>query len=227
MLQDVRQALRSLAKRPSSAVLTVIVFALAIGANTTVFSVFNGFFLRPMPFPDDGLVAIYGSAPKTGLDDGGTDVKSFLEWRTAPALEAAAVFTTSSRALAGEQPTAEVSVTRATPSLLTVLGVAPAFGSGFTEEHATPGNDRVVLLSHRLWTTRFGARADVVGQDVRLDNSFFRITGVMPEGFGFPDRQTDAWVPFAYRAAAPDEDDGFESYTQGIGRLRPGRPCRA
>ena len=54
MLQDLRQALRSLAKRPSSAVLTVVVFALAIGANTTVFSVFNAFFLRPMAFPTTG-----------------------------------------------------------------------------------------------------------------------------------------------------------------------------
>ena len=67
-MQDVRRALRSFAKRPSSAVLTVIVFALAIGANTTVFSVFNGFFLRPMPFPDDGVVPIYGSLPKLAAD---------------------------------------------------------------------------------------------------------------------------------------------------------------
>jgi predicted permease len=222
MLQDIRQALRSLIKRPSSAVLTVVVFGLAIGANATVFSVFNGFFLRPMPFPDDGLVMIYGSAPKLGVDDGGTDVAGFLEWRKAPALEAAAVFTTSSRALQGEQQAEEISVTRATPSLLAMLGVAPALGSGFTEDHAVPGSDRLVLLSHRLWTTRFGARADAVGQDVRLDENLFRIAGVMPEGFGFPDRDTDAWVPFAYRVAAPDDDDGFESYTQGVGRLRPG-----
>jgi putative ABC transport system permease protein len=85
----------------------------------------------------------------------------------------------------------------------------------------------VVLLSHRLWRTRFNARPDVVGQDVQLDEGFFRIIGVMPEGFGFPDRNSDAWVPFAYRSfegfeGAPVDDDGFESYTQGIGRLRPG-----
>ena len=103
MLQDLRQALRSLAKRPSSAILTVVVFALAIGANTTVFSAFNGFLLRPMPFPDDGLVMVYASAPKMGLDDGGTDVEGFLEWRKAPALEAGAIFTTSERTLQGGQ----------------------------------------------------------------------------------------------------------------------------
>src|SRR5688572_23522314 len=93
MLQDIRQALRSLAKRPSSAVLTVVVFALAIGANATVFSVFNGYFLRPMPFPDDRLVMIYGSAPKLGVDDVGTSVQGYLDFRTrVPALEEAAIF---------------------------------------------------------------------------------------------------------------------------------------
>jgi predicted permease len=223
MLQDFRQALRSLAKRPSSAILTVVVFALAIGANTTVFSAFNGFLLRPMPFPDDGLVMVYASAPKMGADDGGTDVESFLEWRKAPALEAGAVFTTSERTLQQGQPAERISVTRGAPSLWAVLAVAPAIGTAFTEDHAVPGNDRVILLSHRLWTTRFNARPDVVGQDVQLDDGFFRVIGVMPEGFGFPDRSSDAWVPFAYRVeGAPVADDGFESYTQGIGRLRPG-----
>ena len=223
MLQDLRQALRSLAKRPSSAILTVVVFALAIGANTTVFSAFNGFLLRPMPFPDDGLVMIYASAPKMGLDDGGTDVEGFLEWRKAPALEAGAVFTTSERTLQQGQPAERISVTRGTPSLWAVLGMAPAIGAAFTEDHAVPGNDRVILLSHRLWTTRFDSRPDVVGQDVQLDDGFFRVIGVMPEGFGFPDRGSDAWVPFAYRfEGVPVDDDGFESYTQGIGRVRPG-----
>ena len=215
--------MRTLAKRPSSAILTVIVFTLAIGANTTVFSAFNGFLLRPMPFPDDGLVEIYASAPKMGLDDGGTDVESFLEWRRAPSLEAGAVFTTSVRTLQRGQPAERISVTRGTPSLWAVLGVAPVIGTAFTEDHAVPGNDRVILLSHHLWTTRFNARPDVVGQDVQLDDGFFRVIGVMPEGFGFPDRHSDAWVPWAYRVeGAPVPDDGLESYKQGVGRVRPG-----
>jgi putative ABC transport system permease protein len=101
-----------------------------------------------------------------------------------------------------------------------VLGVSPALGRGFTEEQAAPGNDLVILLSHRLWTARFGARTDVVGQSLRLDDNVFRIVGVMPEGFGFPDRDTDAWVPFAYSFAQAADDQSFESYVHGIGRLR-------
>ena len=153
MLQDIRQALRSLAKRPSSAILTVVVFALAIGANTTVFSVFNGYFLRPMSFPDDRLVMIYGSAPKGGVDDVGMDVQGYLDLRAqVPALEEAAIFTRTYRTLQGGLVPQRISLTRASPSLFTVLGVAPALGRGFAEDEAVPGNERVILLSHRLWT---------------------------------------------------------------------------
>src|SRR5690606_6256184 len=88
MLPEIRHVLRSLAKCPSSAVLTVVVFALAIGATTSVFTVFNGFFLRPMPFPDDRVVMIYGSMPKAGVDDTGASVEGYLDFRTrVPALE--------------------------------------------------------------------------------------------------------------------------------------------
>ena len=224
MLQDIRQALRSLAKRPSSAILTVVVFALAIGANTTVFSVFNGFFLRPMPFPDDRLVMIYGSAPKGGVDDVGMQVGGYLDLRTqVPALEEAAIFTQADRTLQGELVQQQISLTRASPSLLTVLGVAPALGRGFSEDEVVPGNERVILLSHRLWTTRFGGRVDAVGEDVRLDDEPFRIIGVMPEGFGFPHANIDAWVPFSYTFAESGEAQALDDdYTEGIGRMRPG-----
>lgn len=218
MLQDVRQALRSLAKRPSSAILTVIVFAVAIGANTTVFSVFNSYFLRPLPFPDERLVMVYDSAPKAGIEDAGNSVGSYLGWRTAQSLEAAAIYTQSDRTLQGERAE-RISVTRASPSLSAVLGVSPALGRGFNEDEAIPGNDLVILLSHALWVTHFGASSDVLGQELRLDDSLYRVVGVMPEGFGFPDRDTDAWLPFAHTFG--EEADAGDGYVEGVARLRP------
>ncbi len=224
MLQDIRHAFRSLAQRPSLALLTVIVFALAIGANTTVFSIFNGFFLRPLPYPDDDrLVMVYVSLPKIGVEDAGTSIPEYLDWRAqAPAFAQIALFATTSRTLRREQVPERIAVTRTSASLLTVLGVAPALGRGFTESEVVPGNERVILLSHRIWRTRFGGRTDVVGQDVRLDDDVFRVVGVMPEGFGFPDRDTDAWVPFAYTPAQAAEDQRFQGEEgMSIGRLRP------
>jgi predicted permease len=225
MLQDIRQALRSLAKRPSTAVLTVTVFALAIGANTTVFSAFNGFFLRPMPFPDDGVVMIYGSLPRLGVDDVGMQVDGYLRLRTQiPALEEAAIFTGTDRTLQGDLVPQRISLVRASPSLLTVLGVAPALGRAFTEDEVVPGNEQVILLSHRLWTARFAGRADAVGESVQIDDELFRIVGVMPEGFGFPDRDVDGWIPLSYTFAESGDarlvDE--EGYTEGIGLMRAG-----
>ena len=222
MLQDLRQALRSLAKRPASAALTVAVFALAIGANATVFSVFNGYFLRPLPFPDDRLVMIYGSAPRLGVDDTGMWVEGYLDLRTrVAALEEAAIFARTGGTLEGELAPQRITLTRASPSLLTVLGVTPVMGRGFAEDEVVPGNHRVILLSHRLWTTQFGARADVLGEDARLDDGPFRIVGVMPEGFGFPGGDVDAWVPLAYTfAESGDVRLLAGDYTEGVGRLR-------
>jgi len=125
MLQDIHQALRSLAKHPSTAVLTVIVFAFAIGANTTVFSVFNGFFLRPLPFPDDDrLVTVGVSLPKLGAAGGvGNSIPGYLDWRgKASAIETAAIYAPVSRTLRSEELPEQLDVTRASPSLLTVLG---------------------------------------------------------------------------------------------------------
>jgi predicted permease len=225
VLQDLRQALRSLAKRRSSAILTVVVFALAIGANTTVFSAFNGFFLRPMSFPDDRLVMIYESLPNFGVDDTGTTLRTYLALRAqASGLEELAIFTRTDRTISAEPIQQLISVTLASPSLLSMLGVTPILGRRFTDDEMMPGNERVIVLSHGLWTTRFGARADVVGEDVRLDEGLFRIVGVMPEGFGFPDRNVDAWLPHAYTFAESGEaklldEDG---YTEGMGRMRAG-----
>ncbi len=81
-LQDFRYAVRSVARRPLYAVVTIAVLAIAIGANTTVFSVLNGLFLRPLPYPDgDRLVAVYDSYPKVNLDNAGTAIPDYLERR--------------------------------------------------------------------------------------------------------------------------------------------------
>jgi predicted permease len=222
MSRDVRQALRSLAKRPSSAVLTIVVFALAIGANATVFSVFNGFLLRPLPFPDDDrLVMIADSLPKLGVEDGGVSIPGYLDWRErATALENVAIFAPTTRALRGDRLPEQLELTRASPSLFAVLAVAPALGRGFADADAAPGAAPVTVLSHRLWVTHFGARADVIGQDVQLDDELVRVVGVMPEGFGFPNRDVDAWVPFAYTAAQAADEQRFRGFARAVGRLR-------
>lgn len=223
MWQDLGFAVRALAKRPLYSTLTVIVFALAIGANTTVFSVFNGFFLRPLPYPeDDRLVVVYNTYPKAGLEFAGTSIPDYLDRREqAPSLQDLGIFTFTQRTLGLEGAPEQISVQRVSPSMFSTLGVAPLLGRTFDEDEATVGRDRVVVLSHALWNTRFGARADVIGMDLRLDGEPFTVVGIMPEGFSFPPR-TQAWVPFAFTPEQMSDTQRGQEFSGSIGRLRPG-----
>ena len=222
--QDVHYALRALASRKLYALASIAVLAIAIGANTTVFSVFNGLFLRPLPYPDgDRLVMVFDSYPKMSLPNAGTSIPDYLERREqAPSLESLAITAVASRTLASEEAPQRVVVARASPSLFDVLRVAPILGRAFAEDEAVQGNDRVVILSHRLWNSRFGARADVVGSDVRFDGASYRVIGVMPEGFGFPNRGIDAYVPFAFTPQQMSDAGRGNQFSTSVGRLRDG-----
>jgi predicted permease len=225
---DFRDALRALARQPMYAAVTILVLTLAIGANTTVFSVFNGFFLRPLPYPDDDrLVLVGNSYPKMlgAANDagGGTSVPDYLDRREqARSLENLAIYRREERTLSGDMTPEQLLLTRASPSLFNVLGVQPLLGRSFTDEEATPGTERVVVLSHRLWRTRFGARSDAIGSDVRLDGEAFRIVGVMPQAFAFPNADIDAWVPFAFTPDQTTDANRGRDFANSIGRLRPG-----
>jgi predicted permease len=223
-LQDLRYALRAFRTRPLHAGVTVLVLAIAIGANTTVFSLINGLFLRPLPYPDgDRLVMVHSAYEKLGLTDAGTSIPDYLDRRAqAQSLTELGIYRVAGRALAGEGPTQEVAVALASPSLFGVLGIAPQLGRAFTEQEATPGNDNVAVISHDLWVQRFGGRADIVGKEVRLNGQTLQIVGVMPAGFAFPTRSVQLWVPYAFTPQqASDAGRGIESSTS-IGRLKPG-----
>jgi predicted permease len=222
--QDAEYALRSLLARPLYALTSIAVLAIAIGANTTVFSVFNGLFLRPLPYPDgDRLVMVFDSYPRISLDNAGTSIPSYLDRREeAPSLESLAILTTSARTLAGEGAPQRATVARASASMFDVLRVRPVAGRAFTEDEAVLGNDRVVVLSHRLWTTRFGAQQDAIGADARFDGETYRIIGVMPEGFGYPSRNIDAYVPFAFTPEQMSDAARGNQFSFSVGRLRDG-----
>src|SRR5262245_26400961 len=162
--EDVRYALRALASRPLYAFASVAVLAIAIGANTTVFSVFNGLFLRPLPYPDgDRLVMVYDSYPKMNLEYAGTAIPDYIERREqAPSLESLAIITEQPRTITGEGPPQRVRVGVASASLFEVLRVAPVLGRVFTANEEELGHDRVIVLSHGLWLSRFGGQASIL-----------------------------------------------------------------
>lgn len=222
-MEDFRFAVRALAHRPMYTLIIVLVLALAIGANTTVFSVFNGFFLRPLPYPDDGrLVVVYNTYPKSGLEFAGTSIPDYLDRREqAPSVEELAIFTGTQRTLGLDGEPERIFVPRVSPSLFATLGVPPMLGRVFSDDEATPGRDRVAVISHALWSTRFGGRPDIVGRDIRLDGEPFTVIGVMPERFSFPN-SAQAWVPFAFTPEQMTDNERGNEFSGSIGRLRLG-----
>jgi predicted permease len=223
-LQDLRYALRALAKRPTYALVTVLVLSLAIGANTTVFSISNGFFLRPLPYPDgDRLVVVFNAYPGMGLNFAGTSIPDYLDRREqAASLEELAIFGNTARTLNGDESPQRLTITRVSPSFFDVFRMPPMLGRAFTDEEAVPGNERVIVLSTRLWGTRFGGSEAAIGRDIELDGERFRVVGVMPERFVFPDRSVDAWVPFAFTPEQMSDSERGNEFSGSVGRLRPG-----
>ena len=220
---DLRYALRSLVRRPGYAALTIGVLMLAIAGNTTVFSALNAFLFRPLPYPDyDRIVMVYNSFPKMGLATGGSSIPNYLDRRAqAPSLADLAIVTEAPRALTGGETAEQLFSVRVSPSLFNVLGVAPAMGRAFTDEEATIGNEHVVMLSDELWRTRFGARADIVGSDIELDGEPHRVVGVMPASFGFPYRNVEAWLPFAFTPQQISVQERGNDFSTTVGRLAP------
>lgn len=218
---DLRYAARSALKRPGYSLITIVVLTIAIGANSVIFSLLNAYVLRPLPYPDsDRLVSIANVYTRLGLDSAYVSIPDYLDRRDqAPSLDSIAVYNVGRRLLNDDGRSEQLLVTRASPSLFDVLETGPAVGRLFSDSEAVPGQDRVAVLSNRFWKDRYGGRADLVGTDIRLDGEPFRVVGVMPEGFGFPNDNVDAWVPFAFTPAqASDAERGME-YSLSIGRL--------
>ncbi len=198
--RDFGQAARALRRAPGFAAVTILTLALAIGANTAIFSVVKSVLLEPLPFPDaDRLVFVGGTAPGTDLpDDLGVPDELYVEYgATVSALETLALYTTGSSTTRAEDHIEQLFLTGATPSFFTTLGVRPILGRLPTDED----DANVVVLSHWLWRDWFGSDPEVVGRSYEFAQQTRTVIGVLPPEFRFPDERTAFWMPLQIRAA--------------------------
>ena len=216
---DFRATVRGLRRQRVSTVLVVVMLALGLAASSVVFSLVNGFFLRPLPFEDpDQLVYINEKAPQWNLDRTGIDFMDFHQWRqAAQAFEGLALYSQASLNMADDQGVERLLGARVTHEFARVLRVTPLVGRMFTAEEDRPGAPRVTLISERMWRDRFGGSDAVLGKTLRLNNVAFEIIGVFPQRAEFP-FETRVWLPLA---GDPNQQGRSYSY-EGIGRLKPG-----
>jgi len=234
LLFDLRSAVRALAKRPGLTLVAAVTLALGIGANTAIFSVVRGVLLRPFPFEEpERLVVVWETFERQGLPKMYAAPPNFVDWRRdAASFSSMAGFAPRDVALGDRGEHAgieEVSGARVTAGLFDTLGIAPARGRTFTAEDDRPGAPPTVLLSHDLWTRRFGADPGLVGGTIQVDGEARQVIGVLPPGFVFPPgmslegtppaESAELWVPFATDMTAIGRGAHFMT---AIGRLAPG-----
>lgn len=222
MLHALRLAVRSLAKAPGFSLVIIAMVALAIGANTAIFSVVRAVLLRPLPLHEpDRLVRVY-ETQNTGPDSSRFSL-SAIAW--ARWSEHSTVFTGLARAGFGSrtyQPRGgearRLVTTLASANFFSVLGVQPARGRDFTAADDQPGAQPVVIVSDAFWRGALGGRADLTDTTIELDGLPHTVIGVMAPGFRHPFR-TDIWVPFA-EAVDFSRPGGNQYYAPA--RLKPG-----
>lgn len=217
-------AARSLLRRPRTTAYTLVLLTVGVGLSTAMFSVLDGVVLRGLPFEDGRRivqVTTQGELPSV-LTPGDFEALSAAVDEPGSPLEelagALALNTVVTRPGLGSKG---MTGTYVTTDLLPMLGVEPVLGRSFVPEDAEPGEESVVIISHRLWRRWFGGAPEALGETVIVNRQPMRIVGVMPEGFRFPVRQ-DAWTPL--------RREGFWARVPvfGVGRLAPGvRPEEA
>lgn len=222
MSLDLRQILRNLARYPGFTVVTIVTLALAIGANTVIFSVVNSVLLQPLPLPGaDRLVRIYHSAPglNIGMDDIGLADTTYFFFRESGVLEDLAIFQQGAANLSGGDAPERVDSLSVSHSFFATLGVPPALGRTFSPEEELPDASPVVILSDGLWRRNFGARADVIGETVLVDGVSAEIVGVVPPGVSFPDPTVELYEPMDLN---PEQTQLGALGTASVGRMPPG-----
>ncbi|HUF26743.1 MAG TPA: ABC transporter permease [Gemmatimonadaceae bacterium] len=219
LAQDLAYGARGLRRTPAFTIAAVLTLALAIGANTAVFTVVNSVLLRPLPFRDPGKLFVVSHLPADlpfelppGLADG-----LWLEYRErARVFERVTAYRRRQTTLSGVGDATRLTGAYVDASFFAVLGVAPALGRSFRREEEASGHHRVVMLGDRLWRERFGGDPRVVGTAISLDGEQHVVVGVMPEGFDFP-AASGIWTPLTVT-----RDPGNSFILSVVGRLAEG-----
>jgi putative ABC transport system permease protein len=236
--QNIRYALRTLAKQPAFAAIIIITFALGIGANTAVFSVLNAVLLRPLPFKEpEKIVALAPYDMRIGADnvnDKSTcSYPNFLDWCAQNRVfERVAVYTHQSLTLTDGKEATHIQGGLVSADLFPLLGVQPLLGRVFLPNEDEPGT-RVVVLSHGLWQRRFGGDPTIIGKSLTLDGEQFQVVGVMPAIFSFPIAPfgPELWTSLSIlreskNGAQPMTEQRGNDFLQCIARLKPNQSIK-
>jgi len=217
-----RYAVRSILKRPALSAIVVFTLALGLGANASIFSMFDALVLRPFTMKDVDRITLVSFTTRD--DENRREALSpgnYLDLRKqSGAFEHLAAFQWWTANLVGRDQPETVQGFFVTTDFFAVLGVQPAAGRAFLPEEETIGSERRVVIGHGLWERRFASDPAIVGQSIGVDGEQYEVVGIAPPGFEFP-MGAQVWAPMTFSAEAAA--NRRSQYITAIGRLAPGR----
>ena len=219
LAQDAAFTWRQLRKAPGFAAIAVLTLALGIGGTTAIFSALYAVVLQPISVREPDRLFVIGETYQGQLSN--MSVGIYVDAAAAaPAFEGLAAERFSNVNLSDGVTPERVFAGYVTANFFDVMGASPALGRTFTAEEDQPGSNRVIVLSHRLWTRRFGANESVVGRPIRMNGVNYTVTGVMPASFDLNVDTEEIWAPIAFTPAQKALHD--EHFLTVYGRLKPG-----
>jgi len=220
--QDLRYGVRGLRRSPGFALAAIGLLALGIGANTAIFSLVRAVVLRPLPFPDpDRLVLIWDNFSANG---GPTRVEpspvDYVAWKEQNrSFTDIAAFVANTYNLTGNGEPDKLAGLRTTANLFTILGMQPILGRTLDPADERSDAAPVVVVSERLWRSRFGADQNLIGRTIALNGLSHTVVGIVPPDFQFPNREAVLWVPARFTPQELAEPGNY--YFDVLARLKP------
>ena len=225
-MPNLRLAVRGLRRSPAFTTVTVLTMAVAIGATTTMISVFDRLVLNAVTVRDaSSLVTIWFNNPQRGVQNPSSSVPRYYEMRDhLSSFSSMALSAFDSFTLTGWGHATQLTGLRVTANFFPTLGVEPARGRNFRPEEDTPNGPAVAILSHEAWQSQFGGREDLVGGTVDLNGMSWQVIGILPPGLTAPFRQTQVFVPRVAEVSTltPVQIEAGATFAQPIARLKPG-----
>ncbi len=214
--RDLVQATRGLGRRPAFALTAILTLAVAIGANTAVFSVVDAVLLRPLPFPEPERLSMLTREGDVSILDG-------VDWRAETrTFEDIALFLRQwNLDLTGDGDRERIFASLVEPAYFRILKTAPLLGRTLSADDDRVGAEPVAVLSEAFWRARFGSDPGVLGRWLQLSGQATRVVGVMPAAFDYMDDEVDLWAPVATVWPFALGERGTNNF-DAIGRLRAG-----
>ncbi|HEV7890467.1 MAG TPA: ABC transporter permease [Pyrinomonadaceae bacterium] len=217
LLRDLRYALRTLRRNPGFTAVAVLTLALGIGATTAIFSVVYATLFEPLPYPKpEQLVMVWSSVnqKRNSVSTG-----DYLEWkRRGTSFQYLEAWTGATFNVATDERPEQVQAALMTPGFFRMTGTPMYLGRDFMPEEGEPGRDRVVVMTHRLWSKYFGADRGIIGRQIRMNGEPYTVVGVTPPGMR--DRQqSQLMLPLALK---PEQVNHQGHSLLVMGRLKDG-----